>query len=126
MTNTYYLDPDGKRYDSLPHKWNNASPITEEYALSHGWTKHTETIPEPSVITVTKYSLLVCLRANHAELYDTLKAAYDASADLRFFWNSVNELNRLNEDFINAYTSLGLTAEQVEAIFNECQPAEEA
>lgn len=49
MANTYkkYTDPNGKTYITLPQIWNNASPITEQYVLSHGWSVEEITIPDP-------------------------------------------------------------------------------
>lgn len=47
MKQKVYLDPNGGRHHSLPGVWNNTSPITEAFALSHGWTVEEEDVPEP-------------------------------------------------------------------------------
>ncbi len=36
----YYIDPDGKQHKTLPKVWNNTSPVTEEFAVSRGWSIH--------------------------------------------------------------------------------------
>lgn len=68
--------------------------------------------------TCTRYELVEAIRKLDPALLDTLREAYDQSADLQFFWNSVQELNRNNADFSRLAQSLGATAAQLDAIFS--------
>lgn len=57
----YYIDPDGKQHRTLPKVWNNTSPITEEYVISHGWSVHEGDEPKEKLMadmisTITAYS----------------------------------------------------------------------
>ena len=65
----------------------------------------------------TKYELVKCLQENFPELLDSLRTAYTQSAELQFYWNSVLDLDRDNADFLNLAQTLGVTPEQLDAIF---------
>ena len=65
----------------------------------------------------TKYELVTCLQTHFPELRASLRQAYAQSAELQFYWNSVLDLDRNNADFQSLVNSLGVTAEQLDAIF---------
>ena len=75
--------------------------------------------PQPVIprTTCTKYELVKCLQDHFPELLDSLRQAYSQSAELQFYWNSVLDLDRNNADFQNLVNSLGVTSEQLDAIF---------
>ena len=86
----------------------------EEYAE---W-KREHPDPEPPPRTMcTKYELVTCLQNHFPELLASLRQAYAQSADLQFYWNSVLDLDRNNADFQALVSSLGVTSEQLDAIF---------
>ena len=77
MTITYYIDNHGDRHATLPSIWENTSPITEAWALSHGWEKHTEEIPEPvpEPVRYSKYKIkIACEKRN---LWNDVKTAIE-------------------------------------------------
>ena len=65
----------------------------------------------------TRYELVQCLQEYFPELLANLRAAYAQSAELQFYWNSVLDLDRNNADFQSLVSSLGVTSEQLDAIF---------
>lgn len=71
----------------------------------------------PPRTTCTKYELVTCLQTYFPELLASLRQAYAASSDLQFYWNTVNDLDRSNADFQSFAHSLGVTSEQLDAIF---------
>ena len=75
--------------------------------------------PDPVIprTTCTKYELVTCLENHFPELLSSLREAYAQSAELQFYWNSVLDLDRNNADFRNMVNSLGVTSEQLDAIF---------
>ena len=72
---------------------------------------------KPARTQCTKYELVTCLQNNFPELLASLRTAYAQSADLQFYWNSVLDLDRNNADFQNLVQKLGVTSEQLDAIF---------
>ena len=89
--------------------------VTE--AEAEAWRK-AHPAPEPPVrTTCTKYELISVLRDHFPELLAELREAYATDEDLRFFWASVNDLDRENADFQAAAAKLGITSEQLDAIF---------
>jgi len=75
--------------------------------------------PEPVIprTQCTKYELVTCLQEHFPELLETLKINYQVNPNLQFYWNSVIELDRANSDFQQLAESLGVTSEQLDAIF---------
>ena len=74
--------------------------------------------PPPSPRTVcTKYELVNALSAHFPDLLAELRQAYASSPELQFFWNTVNDLDRANADFLRFAQTLGITEEQIDAIF---------
>ena len=74
--------------------------------------------PEPIVpTTCTKYQLVGVLKEYYPQVFEQLRQAYASNADVQFYWNTVNELDRTNADFIEAFEGLGFTAEFVEEVF---------
>ena len=74
--------------------------------------------PEPPPRTVcTKYELVSALSAHFPALLAELRQAYAASAELQFFWNTVNDLDRANADFQRFAQTLGISEAQIDAIF---------
>ena len=65
----------------------------------------------------TKYELVSALQAHFPELLAELRQAYAASAELQFYWNTVNDLDRANADFQRFAQTLGISEAQIDAIF---------
>lgn len=83
---------------------------------------HYEDVPtdvSPVRTVCTKYQLVCVLRERHSELLDRLRSAYAESCDLQFFWNTVQDLDRTNDDFRSAQESIGITDDEVSEIFSE-------
>ena len=115
----YWLAPTLERFDTLPAIWHNTSPFNEGTARSHGWVKCYERVEdEPASRTCTKYELIACLDAHYPSLLASLKEAYAADSDLQFYWNTVIQLDRDNDDFKAAVAKLGVTEEQLDDIFS--------
>ena len=85
-------------------EWRQAHPVTP-----------------PARITCTKYELVTCLQDHFPELLESLREAYAQSAELQFYWNSVLDLDRNNADFQNLVQKLGVTSEQIDAIFSKIE-----
>ena len=103
----FHLNPDAMiRYGW--RDWTDAE--YEEWKQAH---------PDPVILRTmcTKYELVTCLEKYFPELLASLRAAYAQSADLQFYWNSVLDLDRNNADFQSLVNSLGVTSEQLDAIF---------
>ena len=81
------------------------------------WKNQQPTTPPPARTICTKYELVRCLQTHFPELLASLRSAYAANSDLQFFWNSVLDLDRENADFRNIVSQLGITSEQLDAIF---------
>ena len=98
-----------------------------EAMTAHGWRDWTREEydawyrehPAPVIprTQCTKYELVTCLHTHFPELLESLRQAYAQSPDLQFYWNSVLDLDRNNADFLNLAQTLGVTAEQLDAIF---------
>lgn len=116
----YWLAPTLERFDTLPSLWHNISPFNEGTARSHGWVKcHERVEDEPASRTCTKYELIECLNEHYPSLLATLKDAYAADTDLQFYWNTVIQLDRDNDDFKAAVAKLGVAEEQLDDIFSK-------
>ena len=113
-----YLSPDG---------WIMNFNQSPEQMTRYGWRDWTEAEiaawkaahPAPVIprTQCTKYELVTCLRTYFPELLASLRAAYMQNTDLQFWWNSVLDLDRENEDFQQTVTALGITPAQLDAIF---------
>lgn len=117
----YYVAPSGRKYRTLPSDYDNASPFNEAWALSHGWTKETTGVFPPAVPArrkCTKYELVNAVKAAAPELLATLEHGYATDGALAFYWNTVQELDRDNEDFQSFATSLGFTSSQLDTVFS--------
>jgi len=98
-----------------------------EAMIRYGWREWTREEydawyrehPEPVIprTQCTKYELVTCLQEHFPELLETLKINYQVNPNLQFYWNSVIELDRANSDFQQLAESLGVTSEQLDAIF---------
>lgn len=105
----FYKDPDAMtRYG-----WRDWT--REEY---DAWYREH---PAPVIVRTqcTKYELVKCLQENFPELLANLRQAYAQSAELQFYWNSVLDLDRNNADFQQLAQTLGVTSEQLDAIFSK-------
>ena len=89
--------------------------VTEEEA--EAWRKAHPAPEPPPRTTCTKYELISALRDHFPALLAELRQAYDADAELRFFWASVQDLDRNNADFQAAAEKLGIDATTLDAIF---------
>lgn len=92
--------------------WSDWTP--EEEAQ---WREEHPEPPPPPRTVCTKYELVSALQAHFPELLAELREAYAASAELQFFWNTVNDLDRNNADFQRFAASLGISEAQIDAIF---------
>lgn len=116
MKRKYWLSPIGSiKWYGLPRKWHGITPFGESTALSKGWTEHEE---EYIPTTCTKYQFLNSLRKNGKELYERFASAYSSNPEFSMFWNSVLDLDRENADFLRFCEELGVSPEQVEAVFS--------
>ena len=98
-----------------------------EAMIAHGWRDWTREEydewyrqhPAPVIprTQCTKYELVTCLQKHFPELLQMLKDNYAVTPNLQFYWNSVLDLDRNNADFQAMTQSLGVTAEQLDAIF---------
>ncbi len=89
MIITKWTSPDGQTYDCLPKSWHNSSPITERFALVHGWVKYEETAADPvPVLTYSKYKLHLTLGMQ--DLWDDFWNALDESQ--KQLWADCQEL----------------------------------
>ena len=89
--------------------------VTEEEA--EAWRESHPAPEPPPRTTCTKYELVTALRERFPELLTALREAYATDAELQFFWNTVNDLDRANPDFAAAVKKLGIDAAAIDAIF---------
>ena len=89
--------------------------VTE--AEAEVWREAHPAPPPPPRTTCTKYELITALRERFPALLAALRSAYERDEEIRFFWASVQDLDRENADFQVAAGRLGITAEQLDAIF---------
>ena len=66
----------------------------------------------------TKYEFVNALQKIDSQLYAALYNAYQENAQLQFMWNTVNELNRENSDFIRISQSLNVSNEVLYDVFH--------
>ena len=116
-----FLTPDGKWIINF----NQSVELMDEYGYAikepeaEEWRQQHPAPPPPARTTCTKYELVRCLQTHFPELLTSLRAAYAASPDLQFYWNSVLDLDRSNPDFQAITDTLGITSEQLNAIFEK-------
>ena len=65
----------------------------------------------------TKYEFVNALKEANMEYYNRLLNMYYSSPELQFYWNTVNDLNRDNEDFKRLAILVGATEEEVIEVF---------
>ena len=82
-----------------------------------------EPVKEP-VTKCTKYDLVKCLREHFPEYLDKLKDAYGKNSHVAFFWNTVNDLDRNNEEFIELAHAIGFDDTQIDEVFSLVIPTE--
>ena len=115
---TYTL-PDGRtisNFSSSPELMTACGyTVTEEEA--EVWRESHPAPEPPPRTTCTKYELVTALRERFPELLTALREAYKADAELQFWWNTVNDLDRANPDFAAAVKKLGIDAAAIDAIF---------
>ena len=90
--------------------------VTEEEA--EAWRQAHPAPKPPARTTCTKYELITALRERFPELLAVLRQAYATDAELQFFWNSVNDLDRNNADFGQICERLKIDAATLDAIFD--------
>lgn len=122
MIITKWTSPDGQTYSSLPKTWNNSSPITEHFALAHGWVKHEEEVPDPEIVWhYSKYRLYLALEREN--LWDTFWNALDESQ--KRMWDNCQELQSNDPFFVAAIAGikerLQISDELIEQILEESQ-----
>ena len=65
----------------------------------------------------TRYDFVKALKAYDMSLYERLFTAYQQSSELQFLWNTVNELDRDNADFIAMTAQLGIGNDILDDLF---------
>ena len=114
-----FTTPDGRticNFNLSPELMNRYGYAVTE-AEAEEWRK-AHPAPEPPPRTVcTKYELVSALSTHFPELLAELRKAYAASAELQFYWNTVNDLDRENADFQRFASVLGISESQIDAIF---------
>ena len=114
-----FTTPDGRticNFNTSPELMNEYG-FTMTEAEAEEWRKQHPAPPPLPRTVCTKYELVNVLSAHFPELLTQLKAAYASTPELQFYWNTVNDLDRNNMDFQHFTESLGVTAEQLDAIF---------
>lgn len=91
MTITVYIDPRDKEHRTLPARWESTSPVTEAWALAHGWIKESRTIPDPPEIhQYSKLHLYDALLS--AGIWDQVRSAIEQAGQLER-WNLAVDLS---------------------------------
>lgn len=127
MARFIYINPTGYPIEQLPKEWHGISPFTEAQAVAHRWRKVWQPDPEPvkePVTKCTKYDLVKCLREHFPEYLEKLKDAYDKDSHVAFFWNTVNDLDRNNAEFIELAHAIGFDDTQIDEVFSLVIPTE--
>lgn len=111
-----YISPDGSIYSVLPKMWRNVTPFTEDYALSHGWTKEEYDVP-PESEPPRQYSKYALKRALEKRgLWETIKQAI-IDAGMWEDFSLAQDLAEDDEKFSTFLTSMrqqyGEVAEEV-------------
>jgi len=65
----------------------------------------------------TRYEFVNALKQFDMALYARLFGAYQQSMELQFMWNTVNDLDRRNEDFISMTQQLSIDGETLDELF---------
>lgn len=127
MARFIYVNPTGYPIEQLPREWHGISPFTEAQAVAHRWRKVWLPDPEPvkePVTKCTKYDLVKCLREHFPEYLEKLKDAYGKNSHVAFFWNTVNDLDRNNAEFIELAHAIGFDDTQIDEVFSLVIPTE--
>ncbi|MCQ2378892.1 MAG: hypothetical protein MJ016_06760 [Victivallaceae bacterium] len=75
--------------------------------------------------TCSRYQLVKILETRHPELLARFRSEYERNENLRFFWNTVNELDRNNADFRAVQAQLGIDDATVAGIFGAAVSGDE-
>ena len=90
--------------------------VTEEEAET--WkNEHQSEEPEKVILPITKYQLIKALKQHNQVFFDDLVNAYNFDSDLRFYWNSVNELDIHDQIFRQFAVKFNLSDEDIEELF---------
>lgn len=114
-----FTTPDGRTICNF----NLAPELMDRYgytvteAESEEWRRHHPAPPAPPRTTCTKYELITVISLRFPELLKQFRDEYEDSYELRFYWNTVQELDRTNADFQRFALALGISEEQIDAIF---------
>ena len=114
-----FITPDGRticNFNLSPELMDRYGYTVTE-AEAEEWRRQHPAPPPPARTTCTKYELVSALSTHFPELLAELRQAYAASADLQFYWNTVNDLDRANSDFQRFAQTLGISEAQIDAIF---------
>lgn len=107
MVITIYIAPNGMEYATLPKRYGNTSPVTEQWALAHGWRKERRTVPDPPVIhTYSKLRLYDAMVA--AGIWEEVKQAIEAAGQWER-WNWANDMATDYEPFAQLLSQLRQT-----------------
>lgn len=87
-----YITPAGGEYTELPKRYGATSPVTEAWALSHGWRKEEREVPDE----VKRYSKLKLYDAlENAGIWGEVKAAIESAGQ----WERYNQCDDLATDY---------------------------
>lgn len=114
-----FVTPDGRTICNfnLSVELMNKYGFTVTEAEAEEWRRKHPAPPPPARTVCTKYELVNVLQAHFPALLEELRQAYAGSSELQFYWNTVNDLDRANADFQRFAQTLGITSEQIDAIF---------
>ena len=117
-----YITPQGKTICNFN--------LSEQLMLQYGYNiteqqaeqwrnEHKQEQIKTNRTTCTKYQLINVLKNYYPQLYQRLIEEYLHNNQLQFYWNSVNELDRYNQDFIKIVDHLGILQNQLNLIFQK-------
>lgn len=97
MKIVFFVSPDNIEYRILPARWEGTSPVTEQWALTHGWRKEEREIPDPPAVhTYSKLRLYDAMVA--AGIWEEVKQAIEAAGQWER-WNWANDMATDYEPF---------------------------
>jgi len=73
--------------------------------------------PNKLPTTCTRYEFVKAIKEIGDDYYQRLFLAYSNSMEIQFYWNTVNELDRTNEDFIRLAKMLEVTDDEIYEVF---------
>lgn len=116
----YYFDNE-ESFERPSLAFNTAPIYSDEQFISLGGRIDDVEVEEPDPAprtTCTKYEFINALKAVDNSLFEQLRTLYSTNSDLQFYWNTIIELDRNNEDFQTFADYAGVTSGQLDEIFD--------